>query len=172
MEYTEDQYTETTSKKKPWVLIFVLITMVASGVYAMSQQKTSSSTDPLPSQAAMERLPSPQGESMSPDNLAIEETKIREISIKGTNMSFDPKTITVKKGSTVRLTLTNADASDEWEITHDFVIDELGVASTEIGEGESTTIEFTADKVGEFEYYCSIGKHREMGMVGTLVVTE
>ena len=32
------------------------------------------------------------------------------------------------------------------------------------------TAEFTADKVGSFEYYCSVGSHRSMGMKGVLKV--
>ena len=33
-------------------------------------------------------------------------------------------------------------------------------------------LEFTADKAGSFEYYCSVGEHKAMGMVGTLKVEE
>jgi uncharacterized cupredoxin-like copper-binding protein len=31
-------------------------------------------------------------------------------------------------------------------------------------------VQFVADKTGTFEFYCSVGNHRQMGMVGTLVV--
>jgi plastocyanin len=34
----------------------------------------------------------------------------------------------------------------------------------------STFIEFVANKKGKFEYYCSVGEHRAMGMKGNLVV--
>jgi len=33
-------------------------------------------------------------------------------------------------------------------------------------------IEFTADKVGEFEYYCSMPGHRQAGQFGKLIVKE
>ena len=36
--------------------------------------------------------------------------------------------------------------------------------------GEEQTITFVADKTGGFEFYCSVGNHRAMGMVGTLIV--
>lgn len=36
--------------------------------------------------------------------------------------------------------------------------------------GQEDVIEFTPDKAGSFEYYCSVGKHREMGMKGMLTV--
>jgi nitrite reductase (NO-forming) len=57
-------------------------------------------------------------------------------------------------------------------MSHDFVIDELGVQSDKVNNGETATVQFVADKVGTFEYYCSVGNHRAMGMVGKLIVTE
>ena len=57
-------------------------------------------------------------------------------------------------------------------MVHDFVIDELGVKSSVAKSGHSTSVEFVADKVGSFEFYCSVGQHRTNGMVGTLTVTE
>jgi plastocyanin len=54
--------------------------------------------------------------------------------------------------------------------THDFKIDEFNVATNQIPAGSSEIVEFVADKSGSFEYYCSVGRHREMGMKGTLVV--
>ncbi len=54
--------------------------------------------------------------------------------------------------------------------THDFVIDEFGVATEVLSEGEIQTIDFIADQVGEFEYYCSVENHREEGMYGSLIV--
>jgi len=56
------------------------------------------------------------------------------------------------------------------EGTHDFVIDEFNVATKMTKTGETDTVEFIADKAGVFEYYCSVGEHRKMGMVGTLTV--
>ena len=43
-------------------------------------------------------------------------------------------------------------------------------ALEKINGGETDSIEFVADKVGTFEYYCSVGQHRSMGMVGKLTV--
>ena len=55
---------------------------------------------------------------------------------------------------------------------HDFNIDELGVKVPITPSGSSSTVEFTASKVGEFQFYCSVGNHRAMGQVGTLIVTK
>jgi len=53
---------------------------------------------------------------------------------------------------------------------HDFVIDELNVKMPIVKNGEIGTVEFIADQVGEFEYYCSVGQHRQNGQVGKLIV--
>jgi nitrosocyanin len=79
---------------------------------------------------------------------------------------FTPNKISVKKGQKVQINLTAKD------MMHDFNIDELGVKSEIVKAGNSTVIEFTADSVGSFEYYCSVGEHRVNGQVGTLTVTE
>ena len=41
-----------------------------------------------------------------------------------------------------------------------------------ISEGGSDVVQFTADQVGEFEYYCSVGTHRADGMYGNFIVEE
>ena len=58
------------------------------------------------------------------------------------------------------------------EGNHDFVIDELNVKTKEIGAGKTDTVELTPNEVGTFEFYCSVGNHKQMGMKGTLIVTE
>jgi plastocyanin len=91
-------------------------------------------------------------------------TSTKAFTITGKNYSFDPKTITVKKGDLVKITLKNSGG------THDLKIDEFKVATAKLTNGQSATVEFTADKKGTFEYYCSVGNHRAMGMVGKLIV--
>ena len=74
--------------------------------------------------------------------------------------------MTVKKGDTVRVTFTNNEGF------HDWVLDEFSARTPQIGAGKNATVEFVASKTGTFEYYCSVGSHRKMGMKGTLTVTE
>lgn len=67
-------------------------------------------------------------------------------------------------GDLVRITLINGDPT-----LHDLVIDEFGVATPELTlQDETFTIEFIADKPGEFTYYCNVPGHRQVGMFGTL----
>lgn len=70
--------------------------------------------------------------------------------------------LVVNLGDTVRLTIINGDA-----VLHDLKLDEFNVYSGELVSDEQTvTIEFVANQVGNFDYYCSIPGHREIGMEG------
>jgi plastocyanin len=89
---------------------------------------------------------------------------IKEFTVDGTNFAFDPKTITVNKGDTVKIIFKDTDGA------HNLAINGYNVSTRVIGEGSQETVQFVADKVGSFEYYCSVGGHREAGMVGTLIV--
>ncbi len=91
---------------------------------------------------------------------------VKEFTVTGGNFVFEPAVMTVKKGDLVRVIFKNDEGF------HDFVIDEFAAATKQIQAGAEETIEFVADEVGSFEYYCSVSKHREMGMKGTLTVTE
>lgn len=89
---------------------------------------------------------------------------VKEFTVEGQPFSFTPNTITVKQGDTVTIVFKNIKGM------HDFKIDEFDVATKKAAEGESDTVQFLADKKGSFEYYCSVGHHRAMGMKGTLIV--
>lgn len=99
------------------------------------------------------------------DTTDIIPTNVKEFSVDATSFSFTPNTMTVNKGDVVKITLKNIKGN------HDLKIDEFN-ASTRVlkAEGEEETITFVTDKAGTFEYYCSVGNHRTMGMVGTLIV--
>lgn len=89
---------------------------------------------------------------------------IKEFTVTGENFTFVPKAMTVNKGDTVKIIFKNTQGF------HDFVLDEFNVKSKQ-GQGPSEeTLTFVADKVGSFEYYCSVGSHRAMGMKGSLIV--
>ena len=88
------------------------------------------------------------------------------INVTGENFKFMPTTITVKKGQTVKINFESTAGF------HDFVVDEFNTKTTQVNTGGTTSVEFVADQVGTFEYYCSVGQHRANGMVGKFVVTE
>lgn len=88
---------------------------------------------------------------------------VKTFNITGSNFAFNPATIEVNKGDRVRIVFQS-------QGTHDWVIDAFNARTKVLQTGQSETIEFTASQSGSFEYYCSVGSHRQMGMKGTLVV--
>ncbi len=97
-------------------------------------------------------------------DLEVANPNFKEFNIKGSNFAFEPSMITVKKGDRVKINFENSAGF------HDFVIDEYGAATKKTQAPTLEVIEFTADKTGSFQYYCSVGTHRAMGMFGTLKV--
>ena len=99
-------------------------------------------------------------------DIVIEESdEIKKFTVIGSSdFRFSLSEIRVKKGEKVKIVFTNAKG------THDWVIDEFNARTKVINEGETDSVEFTADKVGTFEYYCSVGNHRAQGMKGNLIV--
>jgi len=92
--------------------------------------------------------------------------EVKTINLTGANFAFSQDEIRVKKGDKVKIVFTSTDGF------HDWVVDEFNAATNRVNTGEKTSVEFVADKAGTFEYYCSVGRHREMGMKGNLIVEE
>lgn len=88
----------------------------------------------------------------------------KSFTVIGDNFAYDLKEIKVKKGDKVRITFRNAEGFHDWKL------DEFNVATAKLQAATEETVEFVADKSGTFEYYCSVGSHRAMGMVGKLIV--
>jgi cytochrome c oxidase subunit II len=93
-----------------------------------------------------------------------EESTVKEFSITAKKWDFSPETITVNKGDLVKITITSTD------VTHGFKIGAYDI-NEQFSKGEIKLIEFTADKEGEFPFYCSVpcgSGHNSMN--GKLVV--
>src|SRR5450631_1667735 len=72
----------------------------------------------------------------------------------------------VHEGETVQINLINGEGAE-----HDIVVEQYAARSDRVvGRGASSTMSFTADKSGEFIYFCSIPGHREAGMEGRIQV--
>ncbi len=82
-----------------------------------------------------------------------------------TGVWFSVKEISVNKGDNVKIKVKNIKGM------HNFNIDEYDVKK-DLPLDEEVSIEFVADKAGDFIYYCSIPGHREKGQWGTLKVSE
>lgn len=143
---------------KKLILILVIVAVVG-GYYVLSNKKNAQ-----PEQNAMPVVGISGTAETVVEDMA---SQTKKFTLDGFEFGFDQKTITVKKGDIVSLTLTNSG-----KMPHDWVVDELDVRTKQIKNGETDSITFVADKTGTFEYYCSVGQHRANGMVGKLVVEE
>jgi len=140
------------------VSIVVIVIVIVGGVFLFNN-KSGAPTEIDEINIVTDQMPVP-GEKV--DEMAVS----REFTLEAKNFSYSLAEIRVKQGETVHITLKNTEG------VHDFKLDEFGAGTKTLQAGEEETIEFVADKIGSFEYYCSIGNHRAQGMVGTLIVEE
>lgn len=105
---------------------------------------------------AMMDTPEAEGDAMMPES--------KLIAVTADDFTYDVKEIRVKQGEKLTVSVTNSEGM------HDFVIDELSVNSGMIKAGDTVELEIPTDKPGTYEYYCSVGQHRQMGMKGTLII--
>ena len=89
----------------------------------------------------------------------------KEFTMTAKNWEFNPSAITVNQGDTVRITIKSID------VDHGLAIPDFNV-NVKLKPGDIKTVEFVADKKGEFRFYCNVycgPGHREME--GTLIVS-
>ena len=78
---------------------------------------------------------------------------------------WSPARVVVKQGQKVRLRILADD------VTHGFQLLHFGVDAGAIKTGTTKVVEFTADRAGEFPFYCSVRcSPLHMALMGTLVV--
>ncbi len=164
----EGQVTKKTSNNKAQFLIagFLLLVAAIGGYFllgnnkkqdAMQMEQTAQPTQQAVPTAAETTMEDASGSAMS-------DIEGQDIVVEGGDFFFKPNEIRVKKGEKVTITLSNAGGF------HNLVIDEFNVKTKIIKDGEEETVTFTPDKAGTFEFYCSVGNHRAMGMKGKLIV--
>ncbi|TSD06173.1 MAG: plastocyanin [Parcubacteria group bacterium Greene0714_7] len=155
-------------KNKPIIIFAVVLLLALGSWYYFSQKSSTDSLETTETQVTGDTPSLPAG-GMETGELSASDTtapEVKEFTIASDHFSFVPNSMQVKKGDRVKITFSNPAG------THDFKIDEFSVATAKLSAGQNATVEFVADKAGAFEYYCSVGNHRAMGMWGTLVVTE
>lgn len=99
------------------------------------------------------------------DNMMIHPTgNIKEFNVRSFNWNFSPATIEVSAGDKVILHVTTDD------IDHGLAINEF-LVNKRIQPGQTTEIEFMANKRGTFDIYCSVPcGEGHLSMKGKLVV--
>ena len=77
------------------------------------------------------------------------------IDITGKAFEYSMTEITVNQGDVVTINYSSTQGN------HDWVIDNMAATDKVRPEDGVTSVTFTANTVGTFEYYCSVGNHRE-----------
>jgi len=134
----------------------------------------SNRSEPVPEAAIDEQeLTVPENDSLVEETIVTpnqsdetmeEDSEVKTFEIDASNFKFSLSEIRVNRGDRVRIVLNNTGGIHNW------VIDEFNAKTKQIEGPATDTVEFTADRTGTFEYYCSVGQHRQNGMVGQLIV--
>ncbi len=74
-----------------------------------------------------------------------ENAEVKEITITAQNMMFEPKEVTVEKGTKVKLTFKNNE-----DQANNLVVEGTDMAIDKVEPKQEQTIEFVADRAGEF----------------------
>lgn len=143
------------NKNIPFITI-ALMAIIGFFVYSQSTIKPAVIDQPITN-----KVPAP--DSIGVDEMIVENNIVE---IEAGSFYYKPSTLTLKKGEKVTLRFKAVD------MMHDLNVDELALKIPVTKSGNEVSIEFTPEKVGEFEYYCSVGQHRKNGQVGKLIVTE
>lgn len=89
----------------------------------------------------------PSGE-MKKEEKVMEKPQVKEFSLTAKKWEFTPSTIAVNKGDSVKLTIKSTD------VDHGFLLPEFGI-NKKLKAGETTIVEFVADKTGTFSFSCN-----------------
>lgn len=150
-----------------WLLVLLVLGFFAYAMWRPSARSTQT-TDAIEDATNQNNATTPYTPQTNTDSTTqpanTTTTAAKEFTLKASKYTFDIKEIKVKQGDTVKITLENTDG------THDWRLDEFNAQTKVLQTGEKETITFVADKKGTFEYYCSIGQHRAMGMKGNFIV--
>ena len=109
-------------------------------------------------------MPVPGQEDKAKETVVVQDSHVKEFDMAARQWAFEPSTITVNEGDKVILNIKSED------VTHGFAIFEFDV-NERLAPGETKRVEFTADKKGEYVFFCSVpcGKgHKDMK--GKLIV--
>lgn len=153
---------EETKAKNNFGIIFLLVMLLGALAYIL--YFVNKPTRNLETPQTSPSLGQPVVQTTESTNTTKEMEVIKEFKVIGTKFSFDVTEIKVKQGDKVKITFVNKEGLHDWRV------DEFDAKTKVINEGETDTVEFVASKTGKFEYYCSVGEHRKLGMKGFLIV--
>ncbi len=138
------------------IIILIIVIIIIGGIWYIN--KTDSPLDtPATGKESVDN-----STNNTKENIVVKGVKTFDIN--GKNFSFSQTEVRVKKGDRVRINFKSTDGF------HDWVINKFRARTSRVQTGGTTSVEFIAKDKGTFEYYCSVGSHRQLGMVGKLIV--
>jgi len=136
-----------------WFALIPLVCLLALAMCGCGRQTKSQAPSSAP--AAVSKSDELSGEVVD---------GVRVIQVKAHQWAFDPNRIVVNKGEKVRIIARSSD------VTHGFGLPDFNI-DKQLPPNQDVTIEFTPDRMGEFEWRCTVycgAGHKDMR--GTLVV--
>lgn len=136
----------------------------------MNSTNSSGNEAPLNEPAMQEEADVPMDKNADTGDMDSEDQATENsITIDMANYSFTPAIIEAAPGDRITVKLTNSGGF------HDFVIDELNVASAPINTGDEAMVVIDVPEnpdQNEYVFYCSVGNHRQLGMEGVLRISK
>jgi heme/copper-type cytochrome/quinol oxidase subunit 2 len=147
--------------KKKVIALLALLILISCAEQAPPQRPAIPQIEIKPPQApALPEAP----EYEPPPTYPFETGNTVEVVMTAENFKFTPNTINAKMGDKVRIIITAKD------MAHTFTLPIFGV-DRHIPAGQTTIIEFLADQIGQFTFYCNVPGHASKGMTGRIIVT-
>ena len=149
----EENTTNGKGVNPVFIITAVVITLLIGIGVVMIQRGQKNSDNTIVDQTIQ---PSPETTgTITPTSETTTEGDAKIITIEAGSFYYKPNEIKVKKGDKVKIVMNSV------SMMHDFNIDELNIKIPVTQSGKTGTVEFTADKTGAYEFYCSVGNHRQ-----------
>ena len=81
--------------------------------------------------------------------------------------AFDPSVFTIEGGEGQRVTFTLVNRG---AVVHDLSIPDLGLQSSEIAPGQTTSVDFDSSTEGTYRFVCTVPGHEQAGMAGYMTI--
>lgn len=143
-------------------IILIVVVVVIGGYFLF--RGSSQTPAPSPAEAPTKETNQP----VAPNTETSEQQsggEVKEFNMTAKQWEFNPSTITVNQGDTVKLHIESID------VTHGFRLSEFKI-SEQLEPGKTVNVEFIADKTGTFTFACTVSScgSGHSGMNGQLVV--
>jgi len=149
-----------------------LVLLAVAMLFVVGCSSSSTMPTPVSVNGAVDEEPTAAEQEVesSPNGEIAETASVKTFVLTAQNFKFmmdgkENPDLRISVGDRVRVELTSTSGF------HDWIAEEFNAATGKVSDGQSSSVEFVADKKGTFEYYCSIGSHRQMGMKGKLIVS-